>query len=411
VTPKSKTIVIVFCQIGLIVGSFLGVAIWESKNITLGHSLDVAGKNRLLTSLFLNEVIDHAYVKLPDSDPIKSLNDLERNILLLKNGGIFDGVKILPLDDDFNNSWVRVYDKFIETKSNYKEFQTIQTSELSPFDITDLEIDVLVLINYSDNLARDISHKIDDTAQTLIIIQLLLLVVNVTVHIGLIWLILRIFKTEFKQNLKLEKLATVGELSSRLAHDMRNPLSVINLSTQLIKSKTSEKDISEKLKVIEDGIFRLSHQINDVMDFVRTKEPNLKLWNLNSILQECIERLSIPKSVNVTLPEKSVLIKCDRSQFDILFINLLSNSLDSIGSEGSINIKVNKKSNSFVIDVIDSGNGIPKEELENIFDPLITFKENGTGLGLASCKNIVENHKGTITAFNNPTTFRIYIPT
>ena len=195
-TPKSKTIVIVFCQIGLIVGSFLGVAIWESKNITLGHSLDVAGKNRLLTSLFLNEVIDHAYVKLPDSDPIKSLNDLERNILLLKNGGIFDGVKILPLDDDFNNSWVRVYDKFIETKSNYKEFQTIQTSELSPFDITDLEIDVLVLINYSDNLARDISHKIDDTAQTLIIIQLLLLVVNVTVHIGLIWLILRIFKNK-----------------------------------------------------------------------------------------------------------------------------------------------------------------------------------------------------------------------
>ena len=392
-------------------GSFLSVAIWESQFSLLGNSVNVAGKNRLLTSQFLEEVKDKAYVKMPDADPEEKLEKLEQNILFLQYGGEQDNLKLKPLDEQFQNDWELVYSNFQNLKSNYESFKSISDEQtLSPFDITTLEIDSLILISTSDNLVHKMGLMIDDISETLLVTQIILVVVNVTVHVGLIFLISKIFRNEFKKTMKIEKLATVGELSSRLAHDMRNPLSYINMSAQLLKSKTTEKDSVEKLEVIEKGIARMSHQINDIMDFVRSKEPELKLWNLKSILKECFDRLNLPDSVKVTLPKNSILVKCDRTQFEVLFINLISNAADSIQNNGSIEARIITNPDVTKIEIIDSGDGIPKDKLEEIFEPLVTYKESGTGLGLASCKNIVENHKGTISAKNNPTTFTVTLP-
>ena len=392
-------------------GSFLSVAIWESQFSLLGNSVNVAGKNRLLTSQFLEEVKDKAYVKMPDADPEEKLEKLEQNILFLQYGGEQDNLKLKPLDEQFQNDWELVYSNFQNLKSNYENFKSISDEQtLSPFDITTLEIDSLILISTSDNLVHKMGLMIDDISETLLVTQIILVVVNVTVHVGLIFLISKIFRNEFKKTMKIEKLATVGELSSRLAHDMRNPLSYINMSAQLLKSKTTEKDSVEKLEVIEKGIARMSHQINDIMDFVRSKEPELKLWNLKSILKECFDRLNLPDSVKVTLPKNSILVKCDRTQFEVLFINLISNAADSIKNNGSIEARITTNPDVTKIEIIDSGDGIPKDKLEEIFEPLVTYKESGTGLGLASCKNIVENHKGTISAKNNPTTFTVTLP-
>ena len=392
-------------------GSFLSVAIWESQFSLLGNSVNVAGKNRLLTSQFLEEVKDKAYVKMPDADPEEKLEKLEQNILFLQYGGEQDNLKLKPLDEQFQNDWELVYSNFQNLKSDYESFKSISGEQtLSPFDITTLEIDSLILISTSDNLVHKMGLMIDDISETLLVTQIILVVVNVTVHVGLIFLISKIFRNEFKKTMKIEKLATVGELSSRLAHDMRNPLSYINMSAQLLKSKTTEKDSVEKLEVIEKGIARMSHQINDIMDFVRSKEPELKLWNLKSILKECFDRLNLPDSVKVTLPKNSILVKCDRTQFEVLFINLISNAADSIKNNGSIEARITTNPDVTKIEIIDSGDGIPKDKLEEIFEPLVTYKESGTGLGLASCKNIVENHKGTISAKNNPTTFTVTLP-
>ena len=408
---KAKISIIVICQIGLIMGSFLSVAIWESQFSLLGNSVNVAGKNRLLTSQFLEEVKDKAYVKMPDADPEEKLEKLEQNILFLQYGGEQDNLKLKPLDEQFQNDWELVYSNFQNLKSNYESFKSISDEQtLSPFDITTLEIDSLILISTSDNLVHKMGLMIDDISETLLVTQIILVVVNVTVHVGLIFLISKIFRNEFKKTMKIEKLATVGELSSRLAHDMRNPLSYINMSAQLLKSKTTEKDSVEKLEVIEKGIARMSHQINDIMDFVRSKEPELKLWNLKSILKECFDRLNLPDSVKVTLPKNSILVKCDRTQFEVLFINLISNAADSIQNNDSIEARIITNPDVTKIEIIDSGDGIPKDKLEEIFEPLVTYKESGTGLGLASCKNIVENHKGTISAKNNPTTFTVTLP-
>lgn len=407
---KSKITLIVLAQIALIMGSFLSVAIWESQFSLIGNSINVAGKNRLLTSQFLSEVKDHAYVKLPDSDPDYHLKQLEENILFLKNGGENDNLKLNPLDERFHGDWEKVYSNFQLLETNYQSFKALPNDQLSPFDIYSLETDSMILISSSDNLVEKMGILIDDVSETLITIQIILLIVNVAAHVGLIYLITIIFRKEFETTLKVEKLATLGELSSRLAHDMRNPLSVMKMSTQLIKSKIPEQETAEKLDVIEKGIARMSHQIDDVMDFVRTKEPDLKLWDVKSVLEDCFSRFVLPDSVRLTLPQKSTLIKCDRAQIEILFINLISNSLDSIKNNGAIRVNVRSNEYETKIDFIDTGDGIPEDKLEEIFDPLVTFKEKGTGLGLASCKNIVNNHKGTISATNNPTTFSVILP-
>ena len=409
--PTTKISLIVLSQIVLIFGSFVSMTILESQESLIGNSVNIAGKNRLLASQFLNEVKDFVYEKDSDATPDKKLNELEKNIILLKNGQNEGDIKIQKLDEQFMNEWNDVFQQFEKLKSEFTVIQENNNdSVLNLSDMSVIENDTFLLISYSDNLVEKIGSSVDKKSQQMMVLQMILLVVNVVVHIGLLFFIFRILERNFEQKVKTEKLATVGELSARLAHDLRNPLSVINVSTQLIKQKTSEKDTAEKLSMIEKGITRMSHQINDVMDFVRTKEPELKLWDLNSILEECFSRFKLPDSVKVTLPKKSILIKCDRSQFEILFINIISNALDSIQNKGSIQVCVNENPHETVIEIIDSGNGIPEDKINRIFEPLITFKEHGTGLGLASCQNIVKNHRGTISAKNNPTTFTITLP-
>lgn len=408
---KTKISLIVISQIALIVGSFLTIAILESQISLVGNSVNIAGKNRLLTSQFLNELGDFMYVKNSNATPEIKLNELEENILLLKNGGVHSGLKIQKLDETFMNEWNVVYQQYGVLKLNYEKFKEGSgDAVLYQFNLSTIENDVSFLINLSDVLAEKIGTAIDKNSQSMIFLQIILLILNVGVHIGLLLIIFKILNKNFKQNMKIQKLVTIGELASKLAHDMRNPLSIIDMSTQLLKSKTTSKDDAEKLDMIEKGIVSLSHQINNVMDFVRVREPELKLWNLNSILEECFDRFKLPSSVKVNLPKKPIQMKCDRFQFETLFINLISNALDSIQNKGSIEVNVKVNHNNTIIEIIDSGIGITDDKIKSIFDPLVTYKNKGTGLGLASCKTIVENHRGTIIAKNNPTTFVITLP-
>ncbi len=95
----------------------------------------------------------------------------------------------------------------------------------------------------------------------------------------------------------------------------------------------------------------------------------------------------------------------------VVFINLFYNAIQSLGTEGKIKISSEISGNNIIIKIEDSGSGIPKGKLDKIFEPLYTTKQEGTGLGLVSCKSIIEQHRGTISVKNNPTTFTITLPT
>lgn len=212
-----------------------------------------------------------------------------------------------------------------------------------------------------------------------------------------------------KKIVKQEKLSTIGELSSRLAHDIRNPLTIIKVSLDIMKSK---KDLSEdelnKFQRVDDAIYRITHQVDNVLDFVKGKSLKISTYTLQEILNSVMEDL--PESKNVQFTDQNLEIKCDFQLMKVVLINLIINAIQATKNNGKIVITSEKKDSEIVIQIEDDGPGIPEDKLEEIFEPLFTTKQEGTGLGLASCKSIIEKHGGTISAKNNPTRFIIRIP-
>lgn len=214
--------------------------------------------------------------------------------------------------------------------------------------------------------------------------------------------------------IRAERLSAIGELASRLAHDLKNPLSVIKGTVQIIKhtNKDNLDDLTHKrIELVEKSIFRMTHQIEGVLDYVRNVPLKINTASLSEILISSVQSLMIPSNVIIKLPEDDIIISCDRHKLEVVFSNLILNSIQSIGNEkGTITIRTTKNNTQLVIELEDSGQGIPVNLLPKIFDPLFTTKHEGTGLGLSTCKNIIEQHKGTIGVVNNPTIFSIVLP-
>ncbi len=221
-------------------------------------------------------------------------------------------------------------------------------------------------------------------------------------------------KEQQGQIAKTERLSAIGELAARLAHDLRNPLSVIRNSLLLIRHKYgSNPETIKDFDRIDRSIFRMSHQLENVMDFVTTRELQMDTKSVSSILRNAIEKAGIPESIKINLPPNDAIIDCDSEKLEVVFENILVNAKHAMKDSGIITTRINEDGDWIRIEIEDSGSGIPKDILPKIFEPLFTTKQEGTGLGLSSCKNIIEQHKGTIevrTDVGKGTTFIIKLP-
>jgi signal transduction histidine kinase len=215
-----------------------------------------------------------------------------------------------------------------------------------------------------------------------------------------------------QERLKTEKLTAIGELSARIAHDLRNPLSVIKNVSELIRIQypKDDKRLDDHFAKLENSIQRMSHQIDDVLNFVRSTPLEKKITSLKEIIQKSIDDLDVPHYITIDLPSNDEKIDCDDQKMRTAFSNILLNSIQAISEKGKISIKITGYTKHANVEFSDSGPGIPEDVLPHIFEPLFTTKQRGTGLGLSSCKNIIEQHGGTISAKNNPTTFTVTLP-
>ncbi|MCV0373464.1 MAG: HAMP domain-containing histidine kinase [Nitrosarchaeum sp.] len=215
--------------------------------------------------------------------------------------------------------------------------------------------------------------------------------------------------------LKSERLSAIGELSGRLAHDLRNPLSVIKMAVDLIKqypahTKISDDVVTKRIDLIEKSIQRISHQIDDVLGYVRKSPLELASISIKDTLLNAIDKIDVPSNVKIILSDKDAHIPCDAIKMDAVFINIITNSIQAMDDGGTIAIDISSHDDYVMIEFTDTGSGIPEDQIDKIFEPLFTTKQKGTGLGLSICKNIVEQHGGQISVRNNPTTFVITLP-
>lgn len=213
---------------------------------------------------------------------------------------------------------------------------------------------------------------------------------------------------------KTERLSAIGELAARLAHDLRNPLSVMKNSLLLIRHKYgSNPESLNDFDRIDRSVSRMAHQLENVMDFVAIRKLVMSENSLNRILKNSVEKANIPDSIKINLPSDDVVLNCDSEKLEIVFDNILVNAKQAIGNSGTIDIRTSQDGNLAKIEFHDSGSGIPEDVLPKIFEPLFTTKQEGTGLGLPSCKSIVELHNGNIsvkTELGKGTTFTITLP-
>lgn len=216
-----------------------------------------------------------------------------------------------------------------------------------------------------------------------------------------------------RSELENERLITIGLIAARLAHDIRNPLSVIKNTVEIMRLKfkdNMDEKVEKQLQMLTKSVTRISHQIEDVLDYVRESPLEIKEISFKELLDSILNSIKKPNTITVVIPENDAKLLCDPKKFEVVLVNLIINSIQAMKDMGEIKIRLTEQKGNYLIDIEDTGPGIPEDKIDRIFEPLFTTKQTGTGLGLASCKNIIEQHGGKITVSNNPTRFSIKLP-
>jgi len=212
-----------------------------------------------------------------------------------------------------------------------------------------------------------------------------------------------------------ERYEAWGNLARKLAHEIKNPLTPIQLTIDRIKNKYTDQittddqnNFKENLKIINNQIKQIENLVNEFSDFARMPKPTLKNNDLVKILNENIKLLSeLDKSIKINLVTKndSIAFKCDKEQLARVFFNLIKNSIESIQQKAEKNPDFNKKisieilSNNHHINftLIDNGIGFKENtNIKDILNPYFTTKKEGTGLGLSIVNKIINDHNGEL---------------
>ena len=216
-----------------------------------------------------------------------------------------------------------------------------------------------------------------------------------------------------KKLAQAERLSAIGELSARLAHDLRNPLTVLKGVVEIARARTKSGEIyfsTKQIDMMERAIARMSNQIDDVLEFVKIQSLHVTKNSLLDTLGLSLAKINKSSNIKIHIPDNSIEFVYDSDKIEIVFDNLLNNSMQAINDDGVITIRFIDIENEVEIEVEDSGGGVSDEIISKVFEPLFTTKKKGTGLGLASCKSIVEQHGGSISIRNKPTVFTIKLP-
>ena len=230
------------------------------------------------------------------------------------------------------------------------------------------------------------------------------------------------FKTLENKLYESRKLAAVGQLSAGIAHEVRNPLSSIKMSLQILEKRMNPSGNNlKRFKIAMREVDHLEKLVNDILIYARPAPPKMEQSDIRKILEHALEMTEKARAekeihVQINFDENAPPITVDRAMMEHLFINTCHNAIDAMASKGNLTISTKFEGNgtqSVIVKIEDNGCGIDAEDLPHLFNPFFTRKKYGTGLGLTQVKKIIDLHQGSIkisSKRDKGTTVTITIP-
>ncbi len=224
--------------------------------------------------------------------------------------------------------------------------------------------------------------------------------------------------------LRSEKLATIGNMAAKVAHEIRNPLSSISLNAELLgdeifaSEEINKAEARSLLNAIIDEVERLAQLTDEYLHFSRLPSIEKSKGDLSELLKEVLHAMepeanAVGVQFTSNIDKELGQVRFDPNQIRRVFVNLIKNAIEAMPNGGHFRVSAQNRNNSVSISFSDSGKGIMNENYERIFEPFFTRKQMGTGLGLAISRQIVEEHDGELYCEPGEmrgATFRLLIP-
>ncbi len=202
------------------------------------------------------------------------------------------------------------------------------------------------------------------------------------------------------QQARIERLSTFGQLVGSIGHDLRNPLGVIETSLYILRQRIGDDDKAKKhVERIGDQLKIANSIISDLLDMIRDRPLHRELVQLDRVIGAAADSVKRPEEVSLSLEGLAPLpaVEGDAGQLRQVFVNLLENAVHAASPRGAVRICGRPDAGGVEVTVEDTGKGVDDATRRRLFEPLITTKENGIGLGLALVKRIVERHGGAVS--------------
>lgn len=221
--------------------------------------------------------------------------------------------------------------------------------------------------------------------------------------------------------IRSERLAVIGNMAAYIAHEIRNPLVTVGgFARAILRDPTNNKQTRQNIEIIVEEVSRLERILSNIMDFSKPVEqaPVKVSSQINEILENTCSlmdpyfknnRIQVIKKLDTMIPK----INIDPTQIKQVFLNLIKNAVESMTDGGTLIVETMVDNEYVKINITDTGEGMTAEAMQNIFVPFFTTKVDGTGVGLAVSRKIVEDHEGSIkvkSSLHEGTTFSIFLP-
>ncbi|WP_235526659.1 sensor histidine kinase [Nostoc piscinale] len=203
-----------------------------------------------------------------------------------------------------------------------------------------------------------------------------------------------------------QEILALSQILGQAEHQLRNPLALINLYAENLRLTLPEGSLQEQALLIRQTVDELSAKLTDLLYRGQRANLNLKKYNLQTIIGECVKSLQhllTEKNLTINYPQQSLYVTVDNWQMKQVLDNLLGNAIHFSPCGGTITCNWYTYSHEVLIEICDRGSGIAPEELKQIFKPYYSRRVGGTGLGLAIAQKIILAHQGNLWADNLPT--------